>query len=137
MTAMPFILTGFAARAEAATVGPIRELANENARPVAPLFEPIPQPDPAPVRRVRAFEIGAVYSTRSICDHNCIFRWKVIRRTDKSIWLQSVRPDGTAYGGVTRRSVSIGYAGDAEMCYPSGKYSMCPILTADKKDTLS
>lgn len=33
------------------------------------------------------FEVGRFYSTRSVCDHNCIFTIKVIKRTDKSIWI--------------------------------------------------
>jgi len=87
----------------------------------------------------RAFEVGVVYSTRSICDHECIFRWAVKRRTEKSVWLQSVRiaQDGNveAYGDITRRSIQLDYTGEAELVYPSGRYSMCPTLTADKKET--
>ena len=31
------------------------------------------------------FEIGKTYSTRSICDQNCVWTYKVIARTDKTI----------------------------------------------------
>lgn len=82
--------------------------------------------------RMACFEVGVVYATRSICDYECIFRWVVTRRTEKSIWLAKCDADGTAIGPEKRRAVSEGYRGGYEMCYPSGKYSMCPVLTADK-----
>jgi len=69
---MNIVLTGFAARAEAATVGTFKELAN---LPTAPT-------NPYPAADIGKFVPGEIYSTRSICDHDCIFRWKVIKRTE-------------------------------------------------------
>lgn len=31
------------------------------------------------------FEIGKTYTTRSVCDHDCVFTIEVIKRTDKTI----------------------------------------------------
>ena len=80
------------------------------------------------------FAVNRVYSTRSICDHDCIFRWLVFRRTAKSVWVRPVRlnADGsyTLTGNPVRRSIGKDYDGTAEMIYPSGKFSMCPVLTA-------
>lgn len=71
------------------------------------------------------FEIGKTYSTRSICDHNCVFSYTVVARTEKSITINK--------GGKTvRRGVKPDYDGSGEMCYPEGRYSMCPIIRAAK-----
>lgn len=127
---MPIVLTGFAAAGHAAAfttgISPVANVAK------APTQKPAAKPEP------RRFVVGQVYATRSVCDYDCIFRWYVVKRTDKSVWIRSVRSNGdgsyTPYGGVTRRAISRNYGGDAELIYPSGKYSMCPILTADKGD---
>lgn len=114
------ILSPAAVNAELATIGIFKDQANVDA---------------APEPSIRKFEVGTVYSTRSICDHDCIFRWVVVKRTAKSVWLQSVGgPELKPYGDVTRRSITKHYSDNAELVYPSGKYSMCPILTADKKE---
>jgi hypothetical protein len=41
------------------------------------------------------FEVGRTYSTRSVCDHNCIFSYTVTRRTDKTVWLTTKRGQGS------------------------------------------
>lgn len=83
----------------------------------------------APAPSYAQFEVGKVYSTRSICDHDCIYRWRVVRRTDKSVWVEQFYGNGSKDAPV-RRTVST-YL-NSEMIYPSGRYSMCPVLFADK-----
>lgn len=36
---------------------------------------------------MKTFEAGKTYETPSVCDHECIFSFKVIRRTSKSVWI--------------------------------------------------
>lgn len=68
------------------------------------------------------FVTGRTYSTRSICDHNCIFSITVAKRTAKTI---------TTTEGKTLR-IAI-YNGN-EQVKPHGSYSMCAIIGADDPD---
>jgi len=72
------------------------------------------------------FEINPIYSTPSICDSNCIFKFRVIKRTEKNVWISQ---EGSTK--VTRRKIDI-WDG-AENIFPFGKYSMAPILSATDK----
>jgi hypothetical protein len=65
------------------------------------------------------FESGKTYSTRSICDHNCIIRVTVARRTAKTI----VTSEGKTF--------RIGLYDDVEYVMPWGRYSMSPMVSAD------
>lgn len=69
------------------------------------------------------FEPGRTYTCRSVCDHNCIFSYEVVRRTESSVWLK-------AGGKVTRRAVRVCPYEHHEMCDPQGRYSMSPVLRA-------
>jgi hypothetical protein len=71
------------------------------------------------------FEIGKTYSTRSICDYECIFSFKVIGRTEKTVTIES------RSRGAVRRKVRVGSDG-VERCDPHGRYSMSPVLSADE-----
>jgi hypothetical protein len=68
------------------------------------------------------FAIGQTYSTRSICDHNCIFSITIVARTAKTI--------KTACGKTLRPSIYDG----AEQVKPFGNYSMCAIISATDPD---
>lgn len=72
----------------------------------------------------KRFEVGETYQTRSICNHDCIFSVKVIKRTEKTV---VVLVDGKE----TRCKVHN--FDDGEAIYPYGKYSMCPIIRAGRK----
>ena len=71
---------------------------------------------------IKKFEAGRTYSTRSICDHECIFSFKVTRRTAKSIWTD-------VHGEQVRRSISVW--NNAEQFFPFGHYSMAAIISAN------
>jgi len=71
------------------------------------------------------FFINNTYSTRSSCNHECVYTFKIIKRTEKSVWIIEVGEKE-----IIRRKV-IMYEG-IETIYPLGKYSMAPILRADK-----
>jgi hypothetical protein len=66
-----------------------------------------------------AFETGKTYSTRSVCDHNCIIAVTIAKRTAKTV----TTTDGKSF----RTSVYR----DVEQIRPWGSYSMAPILGAD------
>ncbi len=70
------------------------------------------------------FTPGVTYETRSACDHNCIFRHKVLTRTAKTVTIDNVN------GGTVRRKISM-WDGN-ETIFPLGRYSMAPILNAGR-----
>lgn len=73
------------------------------------------------------FEVGTTYFMRSICDSECIWTFTVTKRTDKSIWIKAPAP---AIDPPQRRRISV-YR-DVEQISPFGRYSMSPILGADR-----
>lgn len=68
------------------------------------------------------FETGKTYSTRSICDHNCIFSITVISRTAKTIKTKC------------SKTLRVKEYDGNEQVKPFGSYSMCAIIGADDKD---
>lgn len=79
-------------------------------------------PDPAPA--VVQFEVGKEYWTRSICDHDCIYRFKILARTDKTVTI-------TVHGKRVRRGLRI--IDGAETFKPHGQYSMSATIWANKE----
>lgn len=71
----------------------------------------------------RKFIVGNTYTTRSICDHDCIFSFKVIKRTEKTVTI-------TSSFGTVRRKIGYDYCDGSEFIAPLGLYSMSPTLTA-------
>jgi hypothetical protein len=69
------------------------------------------------------FETGKTYFTRSIGDHDCIHKFEILKRTDKSVWVK-------VHGEIVRRAIEI--HGNTEAFYPFGKYSMAATITADR-----
>jgi len=78
----------------------------------------------ASVAQASKFEIGDTYSTRSICDHDCIFEIKVISRTDKMLTYD--------YSSDTRRS-KIKIDADGNEYITPDNYSMAPTFRANKR----
>lgn len=76
---------------------------------------------------IQKFEIGKTYSTRAACDWDTIYSWTVISRTAKTVTLED------KHGHVCKRGVKPDYDGIAEACYPDGRYSMCPVIKADRE----
>lgn len=69
----------------------------------------------------KKFKIGKKYFMRSACDYDCIWTFKVVKRTKCTITIVSDNEQ------LTRR-VSVFNGG--EYCNPFGRYSMAPVLTA-------
>ena len=75
---------------------------------------------PEPVR----FEVGVSYFCRSACDSNCIWHFRIIRRTASSVWVE-------VDGKQCRRGVRV-WSG-VEKFEPFGRYSMSPVVSADRR----
>lgn len=77
-------------------------------------------------KEMKRFEVGRRYSMRSACDHDCVWTYTVLARTEKSVMLS----DGKHLTRCIinkRTSEALG----AEAVRPMGSYSMAPILTAE------
>jgi hypothetical protein len=72
------------------------------------------------------FEAGKTYFARSICDHNCVWNFEVVKRTAKSVTLKATD------GEVKRRGIKIDSTG-SEYCLPLGSFSMAPSLNAERE----
>lgn len=75
---------------------------------------------------MKKFEVGKTYTVRSICDHECVWSYKVTSRTACTVTLLD------DHGKVIKLRISkktSEYLG-SESVYPLGNYSMCPILSA-------
>jgi len=75
---------------------------------------------------MKKFEINKTYECRSICDHNCVWRYTVTARTAATITVVDDHNEVKKF----RIIKSISEYRNAESVYPLGKYSMCPILSA-------
>lgn len=76
---------------------------------------------------MKKFEIGTTYAMRSPCDHNCIWSFTVTARTAQTITL-----DDGKKAIKCRINKQVSEWNNAETVYPLGRYSMAPVLTADK-----
>lgn len=72
------------------------------------------------------FEVGATYATRSICNHDCIFKVTIIKRTEKTVTVDKGN-------GKTQRCKIHTDMRSAETIFPYGSYSMCPVIDATEK----
>jgi hypothetical protein len=75
------------------------------------------------------FKVNGTYSTRSICDHNCIWTFTVLKRTKSTITITDGKKVKTC-----RINKKYSEYNNAETIFPLGKYSMCPVLSADKEN---
>lgn len=72
----------------------------------------------------KQFEVGKSYATRSIGDHDCIFRFKILARTAKTVTVE-------VHGKTVKRGLTV-YE-NVEQFKPFGTYSMCAIIGADDR----
>ena len=75
--------------------------------------------------KMKKFEIGKTYSTRSICDHECVWSYTVISRTEKTITVTDGRETKRL-----RIIKDLSMYDNRETVRPLGSYSMCPLLRA-------
>ena len=74
---------------------------------------------------MKKFEIGKEYSMKSICDHNCVWTFKVINRTATTVKITDGKETKTC-----RINAKVSEYSGTESIYPLGRYSMAPILRA-------
>lgn len=74
---------------------------------------------------LKTFEVGSIYSCRSTGDSECVYRFVVASRTDKTVTL--IDDDLNTL----QRRVSPSWDKTRETVKPFGSYSMAPILHAD------
>ena len=75
---------------------------------------------------MKRFEVGKTYFCRSLCDYDCIYRFTIMKRTARTVWIE--------YHGKTKARRVRDYDGN-EAIDPHGRYSMSPVLSADKELT--
>lgn len=78
---------------------------------------------------IARFKTGETYYARSFCDYDCVWTFRIVRRTEKSVWLQETN-DGNDVRESFRKRIRL-YQNE-EQCEPLGRYSMSPILGAEK-----
>lgn len=67
------------------------------------------------------FQAGKTYTTRSICDHDCIIAVTIEKRTAKTV-TTTVRGE--------QKTFRVAEYDGAEFIKPWGSYSMAPIINA-------
>ena len=67
-----------------------------------------------------SFEIGKTYFARSVCDYDCIIQVKVVKRTAKTITTSD------------NKTLRVSVWDNCERVMPWGRYSMAPVVTAEK-----
>ena len=67
------------------------------------------------------FRVGVSYATRSIGDHDCVYKFKILSRTPKTVEVE-------VHGKIVRRGVKV--RDDIEYFKPFGTYSMSPTIRA-------
>ena len=72
---------------------------------------------------MKKFEVGKSYNMRSACDHNCVWTYTVIARTNSTITITDGKETKTCRVVKSLSEVS-------ETIRPLGNYSMCPLLRA-------
>ena len=76
------------------------------------------------------FQVNKTYSTRSVCDHNCIFSITVLSRTAKTIKIKDLHDSNSV------KTLRISEWEGVEQVKPLGSYSMAPIIGADDTKAL-
>jgi hypothetical protein len=67
------------------------------------------------------FKVGQTIAVRSIGDYDCVFKFEVVKRTDKFVTFK--------YFNELKR-VGIKVRDGREYCFPLGTYSMAPVAYA-------
>lgn len=71
---------------------------------------------------MKTFTTNQQLSTRSICDHDCIFEGVIVKRTAKTVTIN------TRMKGEARCKIHLNDEG--EFIFPFGRYSMAPVFRA-------
>ncbi len=69
----------------------------------------------------KIFEVNKTYSMKSVCDQNCVWSYKILKRTAKTVW---IKVDNEI------KSFRVRIWNNQEIIMPLGRYSMAPQLRA-------
>ena len=78
------------------------------------------------------FETGKTYTTRLITNHDSIISFYVIKRTDKTVTVMGDFMDNCAIKRKAPHVMRVAVFQDVENFKPWGRYSMCPIVSAER-----
>lgn len=78
---------------------------------------------------MQTFELGKTYATTSICNSDCVFSYKVVKRTATTVTMINKFGEQKTY----RINKKVSEYRKAETIFPEGNYSMCPVISADKE----
>lgn len=86
------------------------------------------------VEPVAKFEVGSTYTATSPCDQNAVWAFTVVRRTVKFLHIVETAELGSgALDSVDSKCVGIKTNDSGvEFALPLGKFSMAPVITADR-----
>lgn len=76
------------------------------------------------------FETGKTYATRLISNHESIIRFTVIKRTDKTVTVIGDFINDPIRN--TPHVMRVAIFQDVENFKPWGRYSMCPVISAER-----
>ena len=76
------------------------------------------------------FTTGKTFFMRSICDYECKWFYTVVKRTAKTVTIQEIDENGEKRGEEIRCRITV--RDGVEEVSPKGKYSMSPVLKADR-----
>ena len=68
------------------------------------------------------FKENTTYKMHSPCDQECVWTYKIVKRTAKTITTECGK----------KLRITPSWDGEVETVSPLGKYSMSPLLTAEK-----
>lgn len=67
------------------------------------------------------FEVGKIYTARSVCDSECVFQIRITSRTEKTVTAKTMHGD---------KRCKIHIFDGVESVFALGQYSMAPIFRA-------
>jgi hypothetical protein len=76
---------------------------------------------------MKTFEIGKTYTTRSICNNDCIWSYTITARTASTVTAIDKYGEEKRYRIIKKLSEYR----NAETILPEGRYSMCPTISAE------
>ena len=82
---------------------------------------------------MKTFEVGKIYFMRSICDYNCIWRYRVVNRTKATITIQEIDRENNDVNKPKMCRIIRSNIFGFEAVRPLGSYSMAPVLGADRE----
>lgn len=75
------------------------------------------------------FKLNEIYKCGSLCNQDCVWTYKVIKRTPSTVTLMDVRSKDVRTCRINKKWSE--WCG-CETVLPQGKFSMCPSLRADR-----